>query len=139
MLTPEQAEFACQKFIEWLHFCSDNGLPQPRTVDISHSALLRRLLQGKPALPAPPPLRFSYPAWELVEADEIKIVEMWEDGNGNVVIDQHRGYTWDEKFKNTIIYKRLNLKFQLVERQVIDKGIAYTEKVLIRLRGTTAC
>ena len=37
------------------------------SVDLDHSALLRRLLEGKPPLPVPPPSSYGYPWYELVD------------------------------------------------------------------------
>lgn len=88
-LTWEQALFARARFVEWLRIKereerkpgnlivkvedgSYRKVGPPRwqrssltflCADIDHSALLLRLLQGKPALPAPPPLRHAYPVY----------------------------------------------------------------------------
>jgi len=52
-----------------------SGLPMPSTYDqlvdeIGHSALLRRMLSGKPALRVPPPRSFGQPWYSLVEEGE---------------------------------------------------------------------
>lgn len=39
--------------------------------DVDHSALLHRLLSGKPPLPTPPPRRYSYPDYESGEVLEL--------------------------------------------------------------------
>ena len=58
--------------VKWLEVREQEGKPFPASlgqlkVDIDHSALLRRLLDGKQPLPHPPPLKHSYPDYEAVE------------------------------------------------------------------------
>lgn len=45
----------------------------PNEEDVLHSALLRRLLSGKPLLESAPPLRFSQPDYALAEGEEVEI------------------------------------------------------------------
>lgn len=59
----------------------------PSAEDVLHSALLPRLLSGKPLLERAPPLRFSRPAYELAEGEEVEISELYDEGD-HVVIDQ---------------------------------------------------
>lgn len=44
-----------------------NADPGGIACDMEHSALLRRLLDGKPLLPEPPPRRWNNPDYELIE------------------------------------------------------------------------
>ena len=60
--------FAVQEYVRIL---DSFGHPIPMFfVDIEKSALIQRLLSGKPPLAAPPPLSFSYPWYEIVESSE---------------------------------------------------------------------
>jgi hypothetical protein len=64
------------------------------TIDIEHSALLQRLLQGKEPLPHPPPLACAYPWYELIEsgAGTAFDVQEWphpeEGGTPRLLINQ---------------------------------------------------
>lgn len=48
----------------------------PNPADIVHSALLRRLLEGKKPTPEPPPTRFSYPDYELATGNKVEVLEV---------------------------------------------------------------
>lgn len=77
-LTDDQAFYARACVDKWLRIrgeaIADTVLdvmnsphdPAVVAVDAAHSALLHRLLTGKPALPEPPPLRDGYPDYEAV-------------------------------------------------------------------------
>lgn len=116
-LSVEQIEFACKQVRTWMEICESQERPV-NAAAVDHSSLLRRLFSGKEALPEPPPLRFSYPAWELVEANEIEIQEFVEDEHG-IRIDQHRGYSWVDETQKILTYDRLGLFYQLQEREVV--------------------
>jgi hypothetical protein len=69
--TPEQLE-TIRCLLDWLEVRTSVGQALPSNVEalreaIDHSALLRRLLAGKPLLAAPPPLSFGQPWYELGE------------------------------------------------------------------------
>lgn len=56
----------------WLRLREEHGFRYPESADqlvvqMRHSALLDRLLQGKEPLPEPPPKAFSYPWYGLIE------------------------------------------------------------------------
>lgn len=130
-LTREQCEFACQMFGQWMRICEDNKRGT-RDVDVGHSALLRRLLLGGNPHKNPPPLRMSYPAWELVERDEIEIHDLFDSidrviyGEKDeklyegpvVVVDQHAAYAWEDKEKQILRHVRLGILYQYSEREV---------------------
>jgi hypothetical protein len=59
----------------------------PGAEDVLHSALLPRLLSGKPLMEKAPPLRFSRPDYELAEGEEVEISEVYDEGD-HVVIDR---------------------------------------------------
>lgn len=59
----------------------------PSAEDVLHSALLPRLLSGKPLLEMAPPLRFSRPDYALAEGEEVEVSEVYDNGD-HVVIDQ---------------------------------------------------
>lgn len=68
--------------IEWLRIREREGVPFPTSLlefvtDIDHSALLQRLAKGKEPLPAPPPLSFSYPWYELMEQGYAEPIDVW--------------------------------------------------------------
>lgn len=116
-LSVEQIEFACKQVRKWMEICEENnrGIGP---ADVDHSSLLRRLLSGKAAHPVPPPMRFSYPAWELVESDEVEIHELFTKGD-EVFIDQHGGYSWVDEENGVVRYDRLDITYQIVSREVI--------------------
>ena len=148
-LTPEQCEFACKQISIWMNVCYDNNRGGCSYADVDHSALLRRLLMGGTLHENPPPKRRSYPAWELVEKEEIEIQEMYEsDIHEGIVIDQHAGYEWADKENKIIRYTRLGVDYQYSEREVtpdvrcLRKGLnpedhKYTGKFLKRLNDPT--
>lgn len=141
-LTREQCEFACDMFSKWMRICEDNerGYGPP---DVDHSSLLRRLLMGGKLHENPPPLRMSYPAWELVEEKEIEIHDFWEipeqaiyDCKKNklyegpvVVVDQHAAYAWVDKEKKIIRHVRLGIEYEYSEREVVP-DVKYLRKGL---------
>ena len=56
----------------WLSICGENGRAFPESlvrlrIEMEHSALLQRLIEGKNPLPEPPPLSFSYPWYDLID------------------------------------------------------------------------
>ena len=62
--------FEC--LVEWLKIREQEGRAFPKDVEafvqeLDHSALLQRLVSGKPALPVAPPLSFGYPWYDLLE------------------------------------------------------------------------
>lgn len=114
MLTPEQAEFSAVCFEKWLRIKDEVknweekqqcfGPVTINLADPSHSALLRRLLNGQEPLYKPPPRRYSYPCYDLGEGKEVQVHEVWEREDidylkGKVVIDQSRSWQWIEKGK----------------------------------------
>jgi hypothetical protein len=72
---------------EWLRICEHYGRGT-RDVDADHSALLRRLLSGKPALKAPPPKLYSYPCYPLGEGKKVEIRDLWQMDDKTWVIGQ---------------------------------------------------
>lgn len=69
--------------LRWLSIRAEHGYEFPDNyyqfgADIGHSALLRRLLDGKEPLPDPPPRSFSYPWYSLIEDGEGFPMEVWE-------------------------------------------------------------
>ena len=67
----------------WLYIREDAGYHFPDNIDslridMSHSALLHRLLSGKAPLPSPPPKHFSSPWYELIEDGFAIPFEVWE-------------------------------------------------------------
>lgn len=94
--------WSIQCLIDWLKVREEGGYSFPANADefaaeVDHSALLRRLMEGKAPLPNPPPLSHSYPWYELVETGSAVPIEVWEaDDRFNagcdykaLVINQH--------------------------------------------------
>ena len=116
-LSSEQIEFSCACVKKWLEICEQNGKSVgPKNAE--NSSLLRRLLSGKKAFDFVPPYRFGYPAWELLENDEIQIEELIDSPFG-ITIDKHDGYEWKDSEKKIILYRRLGLEFELKEKEII--------------------
>ena len=85
------AERALHVFYTWLSLREKNGLDWPYSsnkmaVNMSHSALLRRMLDGKDPLPEAPPKRWSYPWYELIESGRAEPKEVWECDENYAVI-----------------------------------------------------
>lgn len=135
-LTQEQCEFVCNTVCKWMNICEDNKRGFGGN-DVAHSALLRRMLMGGPVHENPPPKRFSYPSWELVERDEIQISEINESELFGLTIDQHPGYEWVDKDNKILKYTRLGISYQYLEKEITGHGIRgtykYTGKFLKRL------
>ena len=69
---PNPRLWSAQCIIDWLKIREQEGHPFPTdvsdfAVQMDHSALLRRLMEGKLALPDAPPLSFSNPWYDLAE------------------------------------------------------------------------
>lgn len=126
-LTAEQIEFVCKQFSTYLKICIENNIAASEH-SVEDSSLMRRLLSGKKPHDLPPPLRFKYPAWELVEDDEIEIHHFTEDEKG-ISVDQHEGYSWVDQDKKLLEYKRLGLVFELIEKEVAPEAECVAEGV----------
>jgi hypothetical protein len=89
-LTKSQARKAFNTYLRILEKENNGKHFPPNHADIEHSALLNRLLDGKDALPEPPPRMFSYPNYELVETGIYYPHEAGESQSqpGKVFIDQ---------------------------------------------------
>ena len=128
-LTPMQVTDARNAVHKWITTCKENGRNY-EPVDVDHSALLQRLLGGGTLHENPPPLRFSYPAWSMVEDEIIPIHEMYECHHnsfpGKISVDQHPEYVWEDKEKKIIKHERLGILYQYYEEEVtgnrLDKG-----------------
>lgn len=116
-LTPDQVEFACEMVAKWMRVCDENNCNHS-AVDVDHSALLRRLLSGKKLHKNPPPTRMSYPAWEMVEEDEICVYEIYDSKSylNTVMVDQSPEYEWEIPWK-ILKHKRLGIRWEYSERE----------------------
>lgn len=68
---------------KWLEIRSEGGLEFPSSIDqlkitMMKSALLNRLLKGKEAFPHPPPKKYSYPWYALIENGEDIATDVWK-------------------------------------------------------------
>jgi hypothetical protein len=77
----------------WIDVWKKRFGQEPTAADVLHSALLPRLLSGKPLLHNAPPLRFSRPDYTLAEGGEVEVSEIRDEGD-EVVIDQARQWRW---------------------------------------------
>lgn len=98
-----QSSFVAQKVGEWIDISGRRSSP-----DATHSALLQRLLSGKPALEKAPPLNMSYPWYELGEGNKI---ELDPEHNREVTVNGtqvHFGNTgpfqWVDQFNGIVVY-----------------------------------
>lgn len=119
-INKDQIEDACKIFSEWARIKEENG-QSISAADIDHSSLLRRLLAGIPPHINPPPKRYGYPCWDLVEKDEVQVQSIFVTPQyGWVVVDQDNGYRYVGDPKNNIIkYERLDIYFQIIKKEVI--------------------
>lgn len=84
-----------ETLLRWLEIRKEQGqelssLEELRE-NIYHSSLLKRLLEGKPPLPEPPPKSFGYPNYELVETgycEPYSVFEIQKGKQTKIVIDQ---------------------------------------------------
>jgi hypothetical protein len=70
----------------WLEYRQRYGMYPDRAhrfaVDLAHSPLFQRILEGKTVYPDPPPVSHSYPWYDLVETGEGEPITVFEDGHG---------------------------------------------------------
>jgi hypothetical protein len=92
---------------EWIRTREENGLGAPTSADADHSSLLRRLFEGKPKLPKPPPCRFAYPDYELGEGKVVDINKITTHGD-KVVIDQCGDWRWISERDGLLIHTVTN-------------------------------
>ena len=105
-----RVDAAIEAMAFWCEKWEENYGRRPCASDAKHSSLLRRLLAGKPALEEPPPLRYSYPCYELGEGKAVEIFDIFED-NGSIVIDQYR---YEQVDSTTVIDPRTRTVYTLL-------------------------
>lgn len=66
-LTTEQIDFIIDCVRTWMQTRQENGYNTTTVDDVGQSALLRRLLTGKPRLANPPPKSFAHPWYGIME------------------------------------------------------------------------
>ncbi len=88
-LTRDQIEEVIGAVARWLRIAFENQPrpqdepPKPATSeDAQHSALLRRLLAGRDALPEAPPRMMAHPGYEFAEGQEIRCLSVRGYGPG---------------------------------------------------------
>lgn len=82
--------------LRWLAIREENRIPPPGRFtnleeDITFSALLRRLIQGKEPLPEPPPESFGQPWYDLMEhgrAEAVEVNEVSWGKDSHIIINQ---------------------------------------------------
>jgi hypothetical protein len=67
---------------DWLEIREASGYDFPNSTDqlnlsMNKSALLERMLSGKSPLPIPPPTKFSYPWYSLIDSGEGTSTDVW--------------------------------------------------------------
>ncbi len=126
MLDGNQIAFVTKCVADWMRICEENkrgyGVP-----DVSHSALLHRLLSGKTALPVAPPKTCSYPNYSMGEGLKTEIHEIWEYPAfpGRVIVDQSHDWQWIDKDKGLLLHISSQEKYKYwtepKERDIWDK------------------
>ena len=93
-MTEEERMRVVEATSQWLAICEqEKATPEPY-----HSALFARLLSGKKALPAPPPLSHSYPWYELIDDGRAEFASLFlwaprePDEPNALVVMQSRWY-----------------------------------------------
>lgn len=119
-------------FLRWIQIRAENGHPIPNFLpamegDIFHSHLLRRMLEGKMPLEAPPPESFGQPWYELVETGKGVATEVkpWEWAPDQKISINQGIWTIVEKKSDTefIVTYRLN---PVTYRLTCDKDNTWT-------------
>jgi hypothetical protein len=121
-----QVETACKAMATWIR----TAKRPPTSADVDHSALLRRLLEGKPLLPKAPPLRMSYPWYELGEGQkcELRKDDVYDNLHGepnSVVVCQSTAWEWHDKGKQVLRHVPTQELYQLTT----EGTKSYIEKV----------
>lgn len=101
-LTEEQIDFTIRCMSEWVRVKEFIGQGTPSSADVDHSALLRRLLSGQPALEHAPPRSFSCPNYDLATGKEIGVYEFRELPSNKVCIDQDLRWEWVDREHNIL-------------------------------------
>lgn len=136
--------FVIEKMSEWVRILNENGHGSPTGADVDHSALLRRLLEGKEAFKNPPPKMFAYPNYKLAEGKEVEIYEI-NDYNDEVLIDQYHKWKWLDKEKGVLEHMPDGDLYQYWEeerernkitRQEGKTKVKYTAKLLKKIPET---
>jgi hypothetical protein len=99
-----QSMFAAQQVGKWL----DIGGNTRSSPDATHSALLQRLLLGKKPLDKAPPVRMSYPWYELGEGQKIELDPEFDNEvtvNGTKVSFGNSGpFQWVDQKNGIVVY-----------------------------------
>lgn len=93
----DEIEFVLKCFKKYVSVMEDLGSKGITTADIDHSALLHRLLEGKPMLEKAPPKCFSYPCYDLGEGKPVRIIDIhgpYDDAEYGLVIEQSKNWKW---------------------------------------------
>jgi hypothetical protein len=108
-LTQDQINFAIKCMAKWIHIRWDNEFGNPNPADVSHSALLHRLLSGKEPLDKPPPKSYSYPDYPMAEGEAVQVDEprasTYDDDGYNIVVNQSRAWKWIDEEKGILEHK----------------------------------
>lgn len=77
-MSPDELHRVTMAVSEWVRLRDRPDYSAALTpAEVQHSALLQRLLMGKPALAEPPPRSYSYPWYDLIENGH-STCECWE-------------------------------------------------------------
>lgn len=96
-LDQRQIDFAVRCCAAWLRIKAENGQTEATSADAAHSALLRRLLSGKPALDKPPALPTCY---ELGEGNAVPVwppIDIDPQIGASVAIDGWACWDWHDR------------------------------------------
>jgi len=83
--------------------------------DVHHSALLYRLLSGRPLLPDPPPKAYSYPWYKLAEGEKCRAEQVYDvelEDISSVSVEQHLGWSWEDDTKSVLVYENVRYRWE---------------------------
>lgn len=77
---------------------------QQLCADIDHSALLRRLIEGKQPLPIPPPRAIGYPWYDIIERGHATVFEVLvREADNYILIEQMRWNLFEKRGDRSFI------------------------------------
>lgn len=136
-LTFEQINFVLSSINLWMNIRIDNGFGLPNQADVNHSALLHRLLSGKPPLDKPPPKSYSYPDYPMAEGEAVVIDEISEalytpDKEYNLRINQGLGWKWECEYRGLLRHKTWGLFNTWTQAEKRKTSLGTFDEVMIR-------
>jgi len=104
---------------KWYEITNHSSISYP---DITHSALLRRILSGGSIYPYPPPKSYSYPWYELLD-DGISVRADVQPWTSKVSTDWKRGAKWKVETERLVV---INQTVWGLEAEISDTELIAT-------------